>query len=166
MAKEHRQEALLSIGKVAELLDLKPHLIRYWESQFEELAPRRRGNRRLYSESDIELLRGLRKLLREVGMTSKGVKELLADKGVDYVAGLDRDAGDESEGSHFKLPPPLLQTKRLEALGTKSEFKMATPPAIDGHARRQLVKILDRLTAVQDRISRETAANRPEEGSS
>lgn len=70
-----------SIGEVAEMLDLSASQIRFWETQFPELTPRksRKGDRK-FTESEIELLRKINQLLKVEGFTIKGAKEALKKK--------------------------------------------------------------------------------------
>ena len=64
------------IGDVSELLDLPASTLRYWEKEFSELRPRRNaGGLRLYSANDMELLRLIRFLLYDKGLTIDGAKE-------------------------------------------------------------------------------------------
>lgn len=66
------------MGEVAAIFDLSPSLIRHWESQFEQIKPQRnnKGNR-LFSPSDIEVLKVIYHLVRERGMTLEGAKQAL-----------------------------------------------------------------------------------------
>ena len=53
-----------TIGEVAELCEVKPHVLRYWEQEFPSLNPvKRRGNRRYYQRQDVVLIRQIRSLL-------------------------------------------------------------------------------------------------------
>lgn len=66
------------IGDVALMLDLPASTIRFWETQFDELRPRRNnGQTRRYTPSDIELLRLIRFLLKDKGLTIEGAREHL-----------------------------------------------------------------------------------------
>lgn len=66
------------IGDASELLDLPSSTLRYWEKEFSELRPRRNaGGLRLYSANDMELLRLIRFLLYDKGLTIDGAKEHL-----------------------------------------------------------------------------------------
>ena len=57
---------------------LQTHTIRYWEKQFKELKPIiRAGGRRYYSEKNVNLIKHIKFLLKEKGLTIKGVKKLL-----------------------------------------------------------------------------------------
>ena len=68
-----------TIGEVSELCDVKTHVLRYWEQEFEDLNPvKRRGNRRYYQERDILLVRRIRALLYDQGYTIGGARQKLA----------------------------------------------------------------------------------------
>ena len=76
--------ALRTIGEVARALDLKPHVLRYWEQQFPQLAPlKRSGGRRYYRTGDVALLRRIDRLVNREGYTLKGAKAALADGAAD-----------------------------------------------------------------------------------
>lgn len=67
-----------SIGEVASLCGVKPHVLRYWEQEFEQLQPvKRRGNRRYYQRQDVLLVRQLCGLLYEQGFTIAGARQWL-----------------------------------------------------------------------------------------
>ncbi len=69
-----------AIGEVSELCDVKPHVLRYWEQEFSQLAPvKRRGNRRYYQHRDVLVIRHIRSLLYEQGFTIEGARQRLAD---------------------------------------------------------------------------------------
>ncbi len=75
------EKSYFSIGEVAEMLEVSPSLIRFWETEFEQLQPRknRKGNR-MYSRADLDLLRTIYHLVKERGFTLKGAKEKLKEK--------------------------------------------------------------------------------------
>ena len=79
-------QAYKTIGEVVEILDLKTrsgnktstHTIRYWEKEFKQIKPKiLSGNRRYYNKSNIDLLKKIKFLLKEQGMTINGVKKIL-----------------------------------------------------------------------------------------
>jgi DNA-binding transcriptional MerR regulator len=71
-----------TIGEVAELCDVKPHVLRYWEQEFPQLKPvKRRGNRRYYQRHDVLLLRQIRGLLYDEGFTIGGARQRLEGEG-------------------------------------------------------------------------------------
>lgn len=64
------------IGDVAEILNLPQPTLRYWEKEFSELRPRRNeGGTRLYTPNDIEILRVIKFLVKEKGLTIEGARE-------------------------------------------------------------------------------------------
>ena len=67
-----------TIGEVSELCDVKPHVLRYWETEFPNLKPvKRRGNRRYYQRHDVLTIRQIRSLLYEQGFTITGARQRL-----------------------------------------------------------------------------------------
>ena len=78
--------AYKTIGEVAQILDLinkkkgtlKTHTIRFWEKEFKQIKPKiLNGNRRYYNQETIEVLRKVKYLLKDQGMTIIGVKKVL-----------------------------------------------------------------------------------------
>ena len=68
-----------TIGEVSDLCSVKPHVLRYWEQEFPQLAPlKRRGNRRYYQRQDVMLIRQIRSLLYEHGFTIGGARQRLS----------------------------------------------------------------------------------------
>lgn len=66
------------IGEVAELTGIKPHVLRYWESELGSFRPAKsRSNQRLYRRKDVELVLKLKDLLYSQGYTLAGAKKLL-----------------------------------------------------------------------------------------
>lgn len=79
-------EAFRTIGEVADDLDVKKHVLRFWESKFPAIKPMKRGGgRRYYRPEDLALLRGIRHLLHAEGYTIKGVQKLLREQGIEHV---------------------------------------------------------------------------------
>ena len=79
-------DAYKSIGEVAKILDLvnikkgtlNTHTIRFWEKEFKQIKPKiLNGNRRYYNNQTIEVLKKVKFLLKEQGMTINGVKKVL-----------------------------------------------------------------------------------------
>jgi len=82
-------DAFRTISEVAEELELPQHVLRFWETRFNQIKPMKRGGgRRYYRPEDIDLLRGIRILLYGEGFTIRGVQRLLKDKGVAFVSGV------------------------------------------------------------------------------
>ena len=79
-------KAYKTIGEVAKILNLKTnkkgdlptHIIRFWETKFKQIKPKiLNSNRRYYDEKSIYLLKKVKFLLKEQGMTINGVKKIL-----------------------------------------------------------------------------------------
>ncbi len=71
------------IGEVARLTDVKPYVLRYWESEFRWMAPQKsRSKQRLYRKRDIEMILLIKKLLYEQRFTIAGARKKLRDMGV------------------------------------------------------------------------------------
>ena len=67
-----------TIGEVSDLCGVKPHVLRYWEQEFNQLKPvKRRGNRRYYQRHDVILIRQIRSLLYDQGFTIGGARQQL-----------------------------------------------------------------------------------------
>ena len=67
-----------TIGEVAALCAVKPHVLRYWEQEFTQLRPiKRRGNRRYYQHPAVLLIRRIRDLLYDQGFTINGARNQL-----------------------------------------------------------------------------------------
>lgn len=74
--------AYLTIGELAEQLQIGQHVLRFWESKFPQIQPlKRAGGRRYYSPQDAALLRRVQTLLYRDGYTIRGVQLLLDDNG-------------------------------------------------------------------------------------
>ena len=78
--------AYKTIGEVVKILDLKSrsgektptHILRFWEKEFKQIKPKILiGNRRYYDQLNIDLLKKIKFLLKDQGMTINGVKKLL-----------------------------------------------------------------------------------------
>jgi len=91
--------AYRTIGEVAEDLDVPAHVLRFWETKFEQLKPLKRGGgRRYYRPEDVMLLRRIRQCLYEDGYTIRGVQQLLS--------GSNWRADPEPAQTLFPLDPP------------------------------------------------------------
>lgn len=70
--------ALRTIGEVSAALDIKTHVLRYWEQQFPMLQPlKRSGGRRYYRPEDVRLVQQIDELVNRRGYTLKGAKQAL-----------------------------------------------------------------------------------------
>jgi DNA-binding transcriptional MerR regulator len=79
-------EAFRTISEVSGDLSLPQHVLRFWETRFAQIKPMKRGGgRRLYRPDHVSLLRGIKALLYDDGLTIKGVQKVLREKGTKTV---------------------------------------------------------------------------------
>ena len=82
-------ERTYRIGEAASLLNLKTYVLRFWETEFPQLVPlRTEKGQRLYTEAYLALLRRIRFLLHERGLTIEGARRMLAERGAQSGTGM------------------------------------------------------------------------------
>ncbi|MDX1645707.1 MAG: MerR family transcriptional regulator [Longimicrobiales bacterium] len=106
-----------SIGEVCDLSGLKPHVLRYWETQFQVLHPtKNRAGNRVYRQRDVEIVLLIKNLLYDEKYTIEGANQKLAEM---------RKEGDLEEERHDVVAPDFLT-------GIKTELEelrdLLTPP--------------------------------------
>jgi DNA-binding transcriptional MerR regulator len=79
-------DAFRTISEVAADLDIPQHVLRFWETRFSQIKPMKRsGGRRYYRPDDVDLLKGVRRLLYGEGYTIRGVQRILKEHGIGSV---------------------------------------------------------------------------------
>ena len=79
-------DAFRTISEVATELDIPQHVLRFWETRFTQIKPMKRsGGRRYYRPDDVDLLKGIRRLLYGEGYTIRGVQRILKEHGIGSV---------------------------------------------------------------------------------
>lgn len=117
------KKAYYAIGEVCDLTGLKPHVLRYWETQFKILNPtKNRAGNRVYRPRDIELILLVKHLLYEEKYTIEGAKQKLLEM---------RQAGELDEESQTVLEPEFLATMKEEL---RELQRILTAPAPDADA--------------------------------
>ena len=120
-------DAFRTISEVATWLGTQAHVLRFWESKFDAVAPvQRAGGRRYYRMADMLLLGGIKFLLHEQGTTIKAVQNLLKEKGVAHVQSFSPAIESETqqidptpEASHPKAPASVDNVVDLQFDPTK-----------------------------------------------
>jgi DNA-binding transcriptional MerR regulator len=93
-------DAFRTISEVAEELDIPQHVLRFWETRFAQIKPMKRsGGRRYYRPDDVDLLKGIRRLLYGEGYTIRGVQRILKEHGIKSVQGLSDQSSAVSFGA-------------------------------------------------------------------
>ncbi|MCX7726693.1 MAG: MerR family transcriptional regulator [Chitinispirillaceae bacterium] len=87
-----------SIGEVCKITDLEPYVLRYWETEFPQLRPKKsRGGNRAYREKDIDIIKYIKHLLYEEEYTISGAKKKLSQ----FLQA--RDGGEKTTPKNDKL---------------------------------------------------------------
>lgn len=128
-------DAFRTISEVAEDLDLPQHVLRFWETRFNQIKPLKRGGgRRYYRPSDVDLLKGIRHLLYDEGYTIKGVQKILRENGNQFAIAI--GSGDLS--ALEEVTKRTAQAADAE-LADKQEAPLEKSPPIDdivvGHSQ-------------------------------
>jgi DNA-binding transcriptional MerR regulator len=119
------------IGEVAKLAGIKPYVLRFWESEFNGLGPKKSGTgHRLYRRKDVELVLEIKRLLYEKRFTIEGARKVLESKPK-------REAG---------LKPVAVPRRQGELFSGTSAFYQ--------ELRRELGEILDILRNSEAEVSR------------
>ena len=83
LAKLPEGKLYYRIGEVAEITEIKPHVLRYWETEFRWMAPpKSRAKQRLYRRKDIEMILAIKRLLYEERYTIAGARQQLSELGL------------------------------------------------------------------------------------
>lgn len=70
-----------TISEVAEMVNEEAHVLRYWETEFSQLRPKKnRGGKRIYTQADIDMVYQVRRLLRDDKYTIEGARQALSRK--------------------------------------------------------------------------------------
>src|ERR1700741_264974 len=111
-------DAFRTISEVAADLDIPQHVLRFWETLFAQIKPMKRsGGRRYYRPDDIDLLKGIRRLLYSEGYTIPGVQRILKEHGIKSVQGLADSSAAVSFGAiEETLGPALMEAEREDCV--------------------------------------------------
>jgi DNA-binding transcriptional MerR regulator len=83
MASEGIKKLYYSIGEVSDRMGLEAHVLRYWETEFEQLKPRKnRAGRRIYTAEDIAVVERIQHLLRVEKYTIEGARQVMGKNAV------------------------------------------------------------------------------------
>lgn len=127
--------AFRTISEAADELGVPQHVLRFWETKFSFIRPMKRaGGRRFYRPQDIAVLRGVRALLHDEGLTIKGVQKLHKEQGVRRLIGV--GAGEAA--------PPTAGGEAVAGAGAR--------PPLDAGARERLGSALEDLTSIKTRL--------------
>ena len=96
-------EAFRTISEASEILSLPSHVLRFWESKFNQIKPlKRAGGRRFYRPNDILFILGIKKLLHIDGLTIIGVKRLIKENGINFIINIGKKIRDNDSNLQKK----------------------------------------------------------------
>ncbi len=102
-----------SISEVSKLTSLEQYILRYWETEFEQLKPgKNRAGNRIYTNKDIKLILQIKRLLRDEKYTIEGAKKILSEMVFDTVSFMPESVDDGKQ----KITSPRSLKKDLEEL--------------------------------------------------
>jgi len=131
-------EAFRSISEAATEVGVPQHVLRFWETKFAFVAPvKRAGGRRFYRPEDIDILKGVRRLLHEEGLTLKGVARL------HKAQGLRRILGKEATETAPDAPMPEMPIRPAA---------QPAPTGLSPDQRQRLAEVLRDIEAAQTRL--------------
>ncbi len=131
-------DAFRTISEVADDLDIPQHVLRFWETRFAQIKPMKRsGGRRYYRPDDVDLLKGIRRLLYGEGYTIRGVQRILKEHGIKSVQALADSSTAVSFGAIEEAIGKSLMEDDKEAEGvvveeeTEEEYEGSEEEGID-----------------------------------
>lgn len=143
MSIQKSPDAFRTISEVATELDVPQHVLRFWESKFNQIRPLKRGGgRRYYRPEDVDLLRGVRILLYNDGYTIKGVQKVFREQGVKFV----------SETGKGTVDASLAELAREAVQRSEHVEPAAAGLVIDAGARKTLETLLEELVSLKEEI--------------
>ena len=117
------EKAFRNISEVSDWLETPTHVLRFWESKFSQIKPTKRaGGRRYYRPKDMLLIGGIKQLLHIEGHTIKGAKQVLREKGLNYVVGLSK---------------PIISKEYVEAVNVEKANEEVTKTNVKSHNEKQ-----------------------------
>ncbi|MBB5659489.1 MerR family transcriptional regulator [Brevundimonas halotolerans] len=131
-------EAFRSISEAATEVGVPQHVLRFWETKFAFVSPvKRAGGRRFYRPEDIDILKGVRRLLHEEGLTLKGVARLHKAQGIKRIL------GKEAAGPAPEAPVPEMPVRPAA---------QPAPTGLSSDQRQRLAEVLRDIEAAQSRL--------------
>ena len=104
MTVNKSKAAFRTIAELAEELGVATHVLRFWETKFEQIKPMKRaGGRRYYRPDDVELIKTIKHYLYDKRYTIEGVQKLFKEKGLKAII------GDEIQKDFFEEAPQKLE---------------------------------------------------------
>lgn len=142
-AAEIPNKLYFRIGEVSELIDVKPYVLRYWETEFPDIKPTKsKSGQRLYKRRDVELLFKIKSLLYDQGFTINGARLKLKD--------LMRD--EHPSEAEVEIPVDVVEDEVVETAAPYTPPAEKTHMAASGEHRKILLKLREDLVKCLEEI--------------
>lgn len=139
VAEVKAPSAFRTISEVASDLDVPQHVLRFWESKFQQIRPLKRGGgRRYYRPEDVALISNIKELLYNQGFTIKGVQKLLKETGR---TGIVRPSARRAEGAPA-------ESATIVAMAAVAPVKAV--PSLSPAVRREMEGLLSELRSMRE----------------
>ncbi|HCM83598.1 MAG TPA: MerR family transcriptional regulator [Rhodospirillaceae bacterium] len=152
--------AFLTIGEVADQLQLEQHVLRFWESKFPQIQPvKRAGSRRYYRPDDVALLKRIKALLYRDGYTIRGVQQMLDGENTTPP---NLEIKPKTHDASHKLAVVTAVNSTLEA--TQQMLELDEPETVENAAetapakqfpRQELEKLMTQLLEIRQLVSQQ-----------
>ena len=131
-----------SIAEVSEQTDLPKYVIRFWETEFQDISPDRRQGRRYYRQSDIDTILKIKDLLYKKGFTIKGAKKVLHGNN-------DSILPSGKVFSDFEMDEKKQSLKPIQESKILKKFNFSAPLAETEDNKADLTEVLQKLDEIQ-----------------
>jgi len=160
-------DAFRTISEVADEIGIAKHVLRFWEVKFPQVRPMKRGGgRRFYRPEDLELLKGICRLLHNEGYTIRGVQKILRRDGVEAVKAF--SAAPQASTTHTNVAPaePKRKSAPVAPPPVQSQARRGKPEArgrsaLPATARQTISSVLDELASLRALLADTNALSEP-----
>ena len=134
-------EAFRTISEVSKDLSLPQHVLRFWETKFSQIKPiKRGGGRRYYRPEDVDLLKGIKRLLYNDGYTIRGVQKVIKENGTKKMIS-------KNDSLNTKL-----FTEIKNNFNDEQSSEISQHYSISDTKRKKLMGVLDNLISLKKNI--------------
>ncbi len=142
-----------TISQVSKELNIPAHTLRFWESRFSYLAPKKKStNQRFYNNNDMLLIKQIIYHLKDRGFTIKGVNSLILSHGVDNF----RNGIIDKNQNKSKNTTDSLSDSSNDVAGLGVEVRRASDENMDAKyiyvEREKFIKIIERLKRLEGKL--------------
>jgi DNA-binding transcriptional MerR regulator len=142
--------AFRTISEVADDLALPQHVLRFWESKFQQIKPLKRGGgRRYYRPEDVRIIHDIKDLLYNQGFTIRGVQKLLRENSSNSLARSMVAQPQLPTGMQPILQPQTSAMAALEAVQSAAQSPIQQPTGLSSDKRREIEGVLIELKSMR-----------------